>query len=386
MGKQAYPLSISPLLGGESRLLLITNDYPPDTGGVAWYYANLAALRQAQGDKIDVLKLGKWTMTPLWPLMVIPIILRSVRAIHESPLPFYWWVGQVLPVGTVVWLLSFVWRKPYIVSTHGMDILLPLKSGRKRWLVGKILERASLITTNSQWTKRKIIENYTKYPSPAASTVIPAEAGIQIKQKKRFSFFSGSPIRSGMTSERGLSDKIIVIYPEPKPKRNMPQEEVNALRLKLGIPESAKVLLTVSRLVKRKGIDRVLAALPEAWKRIPDVHYMVVGDGDERSQLSVISYQLSGGDKVHFVGKVSDKELPVYYAMADAFILLPREVNGDAEGFGIVYLEANQYGLPIIATKSGGTEEALEMCQRVTVINNPDHAKDVAQALWEQFR
>jgi len=331
----------------QGKLLLITTDYPPDVGGVARYYENLVQKVGTGRDlSVHVLKLGKWALTPLWPFMVILIIIKSLIIKPE-----WWWVGQVLPIGTVVRLLSFVWRKPYIVSTHGMDILLPLKSRRKRWLVKKILERAELITANSEWTKQKIMEHY----------------------------FSGSKFKV-------QGSKLVVMYPEPKPKRNVAQHVLDALRLKLGIPGNAKVLLTVSRLVARKGIDQVLAALPEVWKEMPEVHYVVVGDGEEREKLSVVSCQLSVGDRVHFAGRVSDEELPVYYSLADAFILLPRDIDGDAEGFGIVYLEANQYGLPIIATHSGGTSEALDQCRRVAMINDSDNTREVAHALWKQFQ
>jgi phosphatidylinositol alpha-1,6-mannosyltransferase len=217
--------------------------------------------------------------------------------------------------------------------------------------VRKVLEGAETITANSEWTKRKIIENY----------------------------FSNSKLKT-------QNSKLLVVYPEPKPKREAVHGEVRKLRLELGIPEGAKVLLTVARLVARKGIGRVLNALPEVWKTIPNLHYVIVGDGEESSQLLVVSRQLWGSERIHFVGVVSDEELAAYYSMADAFILLPREEGGDAEGFGIVYVEANQYGMPIIGCICGGTGEALSQCQRVVTVIDPDNSVEVSEKICQAFQ
>jgi len=348
----------------QGTLLLITNDYPPRKGGVSWYYYNLVRGLNAdftQSDAVhnslqlplilrgrercEVLKAGRWTMTPLWPLIIFPLLLKTHQLKTNT-----WWAGQVLPVGTVVWLLSFVWKKPYIVSTHGMDVLMPLKSKRRRWLVGKILQRAALITANSEWTREEIVRNY----------------------------------ESGMRNHC-LRQKIAVIFPEPKPKREVPREEAKALRLQLKIPEGATVLLTACRLVKRKGVDRVLAALPEVWKAMPDLHYIIVGNGEERQKLETMVGARSIAP-VHFVGEVSDEELAAYYSLADAFILLPREEGCDAEGFGIVYREADQYGLPIVGCVSGGTGEALQQCRKTLLVENPDDPKSVAEKICQAFQ
>ncbi|MFA4873127.1 MAG: glycosyltransferase family 4 protein [Patescibacteria group bacterium] len=352
----------------KGKILLVTTDYPPATGGVAWYYENLvrrlnaaetpsvspmARERFRGGDaRVVVLLLGRWTLTPWWPLLIFPLLLKTIKLKTDV-----WWVGQVLPVGTVVWLLSHLWPKYYIVSTHGMDVLLPLYSPRKRWLMKRILNRATLITTNSEWTKQKIIENY----------------------------FSRN-------KEQGTRNKIEVIYPEPKPKRKAAREEILALRTRLGIPHDAKVLLTVSRLVARKGIDCVLRALPEVWRRSPHLHYVIVGEGDQLPVYQSIVYQLApsvgvnGHLSIHFVGKASDEELAVYYSLADEFILLPRESHGDVEGFGIVFLEADQYHVPIIATLSGGTGEALQKCKQVTVVHDPFNIHEVANAIISNLK
>ena len=352
----------------QGKILLVTTDYPPATGGVAWYYHNLVrrlnttetpsvsplARGRFRGgnERVAVLLLGRGTLTPWWPLLIFPLLLKTIK--FKSDI---WWVGQVLPVGIAVWLLSHLWRKKYIVSTHGMDLLLPLRSRRKRWFVKHILNRAALITANSEWTKAQLLKYYV----------------------------------SGITYQ-ALSKRIAVIYPDPKPKRDVAWEEVSALRTKLEIPQDAKVLLTVSRLVARKGIDCALRALPEVWQRQPHVHYVIVGEGDQLPVYQSMVYQLAssvganGRSPVHFVGKASDEELAVYYSLADEFILLPRESRGDVEGFGIVYLEADQYQVPIIATISGGTGEALQKCRQATIVHDPFNAHEVANAIISNFK
>ncbi|MEW6610854.1 MAG: glycosyltransferase family 4 protein [Patescibacteria group bacterium] len=333
----------------KGKVLLITVDYPPKVGGVAWYYYNLVRILNTDDvHTVKVMSLVKWMLTPLWPFLIISLLLKTITL-----KPDYWWVGQVLPVGTIVWLLSFFWHKPYIVSTHGMDVLVPFKSPRKQWLVGKILNRAALITANSEWTKQKIIENYF------------------LKYK-----------------EQDTRNKIMVIYPEPKPKREVIHEEIDVLRARLRIPVGAKVLLTVSRLVARKGIDRVMRALPYVWASMPLLHYVVVGEGEEKTLLYNLRSQFPKHDKekIHFIGRVGENELAVYYAICDAFVLLPRERGSDVEGFCIVYTEANQYGMPIIGCLSGGTKEALSLCERVYTVNNPDNPIEVAQRICQAFQ
>jgi phosphatidylinositol alpha-1,6-mannosyltransferase len=119
--------------------------------------------------------------------------------------------------------------------------------------------------------------------------------------------------------------------------------------------------LSVCRLVPRKGIDMVFAALPALLADFPDLRYLIVGDGPDRSRLERL---VEDGDLwrcVHFAGQVSSDELPACYRSGHIFVLPTREEKQQPsiEGFGIAFLEASASGLAVVAGRSGGVEEAV---------------------------
>jgi phosphatidylinositol alpha-1,6-mannosyltransferase len=124
--------------------------------------------------------------------------------------------------------------------------------------------------------------------------------------------------------------------------------------------EGKRVLLTVGRLYARKGVDRVIESLPRVFETVGDLLYVVVGDGPYLPVLEELARRLGVADRVVFVGAVTDAELVDYYALADAFIMANREMpDGDTEGFGLVFLEANACGVPVIAGRAGGSVDAV---------------------------
>lgn len=116
-------------------------------------------------------------------------------------------------------------------------------------------------------------------------------------------------------------------------------------------------LLTVSRLVPRKGHRLVLEALTE----VPGVHYVIVGEGPERARLQHIAERLGLASRVTFVGYVPDEALPDIYRRCDAFIMASEHVReaGSVEGFGLSFLEANASGKAVIGTRTGGIASAI---------------------------
>lgn len=120
------------------------------------------------------------------------------------------------------------------------------------------------------------------------------------------------------------------------------------------------VLLTVARLVDRKGIDNVLRALHAARSLPEDFRYVIAGTGPQEKSLRAMCAEFGIEDCVEFMGFVADDLLPNVYGAADLFIQANRAVDGDTEGFGIVYLEANACGLPVIGGTAGGTADAIE--------------------------
>ena len=148
-----------------------------------------------------------------------------------------------------------------------------------------------------------------------------------------------------------------------------------------------KVLLTVGRLVERKGHDYVIKALPDIIKEIPEIHYLIVGDGVYRNELERLSGKLNIRDFITFAGFIPDDELPEYYAMCDVFIMVSREIKekGDVEGFGIVYLEANAMKKPVIAGRSGGITDAVEDGVNGILVN-PTEEKEIARVIIKSMK
>ncbi len=124
----------------------------------------------------------------------------------------------------------------------------------------------------------------------------------------------------------------------------------------LSLP-SSHVLLTVARLAaseQYKGIDKVIQALPKVLKHVPNVLYVVVGDGDDRPHLERLAIKIGVHKHVFFMGRVTSNELKAYYKACEVFIMPSR-----GEGFGIVFLEAMSFGKPVIGGNHGGTPDVI---------------------------
>ena len=133
------------------------------------------------------------------------------------------------------------------------------------------------------------------------------------------------------------------------------------------------ILLTVARLVERKGVDAMIKALPAVLRRFPDTHYLVVGQGPERDALLDLRDALGLQAHVTLVGSVTDDQLVDYYALADLFVMPNRRMpNGDNEGFGLVFLEANACGKAVVAGDAGGTRDAVTEGETGILVNGDD--------------
>jgi glycosyltransferase involved in cell wall biosynthesis len=138
------------------------------------------------------------------------------------------------------------------------------------------------------------------------------------------------------------------------------------------------VILTVNRLSSResyRGYDRIIEALPYIRQHIPNVHYIIVGKGDDRQRLEKSITQQNLQDCVTLAGFISDAELPAYYQLCDLFAM-PSKL----EGFGIVYLEALASGKPVLGGNQDGAIDAL--CQgELGVLVNPDDVQEIAEKI-----
>lgn len=125
--------------------------------------------------------------------------------------------------------------------------------------------------------------------------------------------------------------------------------------------EGKRVLLTVGRMVRRKGMDAVIRVLPEILREFPDAVYAIVGSGPQENELKALAQQAGVVQQVIFAGNVPDAQLPSWYNSCDVFILLNRSTEGDEtfEGFGTVFIEAAACAKPAIGGITGGVRDAV---------------------------
>ncbi|MFB3134014.1 MAG: glycosyltransferase family 4 protein, partial [Rhodothermales bacterium] len=160
--------------------------------------------------------------------------------------------------------------------------------------------------------------------------------------------------------------------------------DVQDLRDELGLNHQ-KVVLTISRLVPRKGIDTVLRALPQVAHQIPDVRYLIGGSGPDRDRLEALSRELHLSDRVQFLGNIPKEDLLRYYNACDVFVMPSREDRPHVEGFGIAFLEANACGKPVIGAWSGGIPDAVRDGETGLLVE-PDDEADLAAAMLRLLR
>lgn len=140
--------------------------------------------------------------------------------------------------------------------------------------------------------------------------------------------------------------------------RFRPVPDRAAVRASLGWSDKL-VFLCVARLVPRKGIDYAMEALAKLDAERHDWIFCIGGLGPEEKNLRALAAALGVQERVHFLGFVEDHQLPDLYGAADVFLQPNREVDGSTEGFGIVFLEANACGTPVIGGRAGGTAGAI---------------------------
>lgn len=260
--------------------------------------------------------------------------VRKMMIVEEPDVTVY---GYVL-IGFIGLLFRVFGKRRYVISTHGMDMLMFRRFFGLNQLVKLILVHADGVLTNSIFTKR-LVESYGVNPS-RISLVHP---GVEAE-------FDQSPANVELIGRHGLEDKYVI--------------------------------LSVGGLVTRKGQDRVIEAMPEILKQIPNAVYVIVGDGPDLARLEQLVRVNGVEDAVKFIGSISGSEiLNEYYSLADQFIMVCRELEkGDAEGFGIVYLEAASAGVPVIAGRSGGALEAV--LDGVTgLLVNPDSHAEIVESI-----
>lgn len=328
--------------------LLVTNDFPPKVGGIQSYLWELwrrlpsedvTVLTTAQrGDlAFDSQQAFRVVRDHQRVLMPTPAFARRIDALADEVGASVVVLDPVFPLGSVgPWL-----RRPFLVIVHGAELSVPGRLPGTRRLLNSVLRGAALVI--------------------AGGTYVRAEA--EHVARRRLPVVLVPP---GVDAERfqplGAADRAVV-------------------RSSFGLPEDARVVLGVGRLVPRKGFDVLVEAAARLAPGRPDLMVVVAGAGRQAGPLARLA--ASKRAPVRFLGRVTDEALPSLYAATDVFAspCRTRWAGLEQEGFGIVYLEAAAAGIPAVAGASGGAGEAVLDGQTGIVVERPGDASSVATAL-----
>jgi len=315
--------------------LLLATDYPPQTGGIQRYHSNLALALQALGREVHVIA----TEHPGWQehdaAAAVPVTrvpggskLAITRRLRDEALRIAPGLREPLrgiistkwsPEGPGAMQAARRLGVPWGVFGHDREFILHAANVVKWALQSFLLTRADLCFAISNYAAA----NFRRGFAPAS----------RIRM-----------VGCGIESER--------FQPDP--------ETAARLRERHGL-QDRPVLLTVARLVPKKGHLLVMQALRLVRRHFPDVAYVIVGDGPFRPQLEqgVVNNRLQ--THVIMAGSVLDTELCGYYTLADAMVMPSYDVIGEpTEGFGLTFLEANCCGTPVIGSRTGGIPDAVE--------------------------
>jgi phosphatidylinositol alpha-1,6-mannosyltransferase len=316
-----------------SKFVLVTPDYPPARGGVARYLGNLVSVSggeirvivserhptEGPGEISHAKFVGKgW---PAWAPLIR--VFRSIA--DEIAL-----VSHVFPFGTAAWIARNFGGPEYVILLHGLDVRLAGRNSWKRWLFRRICGSSKQVIANSHATA----EDAERLTGSKPAILTP-----------------------------GVEQSIV-------PTRGVARRELN-------IDTDQKIVLSVTRLVPRKGIDIALRAMARVQKE-KNVEYVILGDGEDfdRLQQTAIEHRT----RVRWIRSANDHEKWNWFTAADVFLLPVRDEGNDVEGFGIVFLEAALAGIPSVAGKSGGAKEAV-VHDRTGLMVNPMDVGEVTEAV-----
>jgi len=307
------------------RILFISRKFPPSTGGMELLAYELYTALSARLKT----RLVKWGGSNALLPVVMPwlalrafgaLLLGHVDIIHTQD-------GLLSPLGFV---LARLFRKPWVVIIHGLDITYPRRFYQA--VVPTLVRRADAVICISQ---------------------AAADACLQ----------------------RGVERAKITIIPLAVVDQWQPAAERSILLKQLGLPNDAQLLLTVGRLVERKGVAWFVdTVLPQLIETHPQLIYLVVGEGDERPAIeaAVARHQLA--DHVRLLGRISDDRRSAVYQAANIFVMPNIEVPGDIEGFGLVLLEATTFSLPTVAAGIQGVRDAVTDGRNGVLVETQDAA------------
>jgi len=323
------------------KILVLTDSFLPHAGGSREYYYNLYRHFPEFGDtrvtivtkkvpgwrafdqkvSSDSFRIVRW-LKPLdtWQLRELPkglgpFLHAGWNIVKEKPSVLH--VGDLFPQGVTGLLLKQMTGIPYIAYSHGEDVALTDRYKYQPLMRNMVYRGADAIVANAEFARRNLVR-----------IGIPEDRIFKINPGVDLDRFSPRPARVDLLKKWNLEGK--------------------------------KVVLTVARLISRKGHDLVLRGIARLIREVPETVYLIVGQGPEEQKLRNLAAELGITDSVRFAGRVPEELLPDCYSLCDVFAMVNREeANGDLEGFGMVFLEASAMSKPVIGGCSGGTADAI---------------------------
>ena len=324
---------------GPKRIVIFSEDYPPTDGGIAQWAYGMAHGLSAQGHAVEVCTRrrgntgaagadcqdgavpvtfaeGKrWRRYRTWYWRRAARNLLESRSSPDLILCTTWNCARgVLPLAR---------RRgvPVVTAVHGLEVTRRMPSF-KRWWLRRTLLGSHRVVAVSTFTADRVVSD------------CPA-----------------------------LEGRVIVLPGGVDPDRFFQVPKTPEALLRFGLSPTDRVILTLARVVPRKGHDQVIAALPQILATVPTAKYLICGTGPEKhvERLRRQVEELGLQDAVIFGGYVEPGQLNDVYNLCDVYVMPSREIEdeGDVEGFGITFLEANACKRPVIGGDSGGIPEAV---------------------------
>jgi phosphatidylinositol alpha-1,6-mannosyltransferase len=329
--------------------VLVTNDFPPKIGGIQSYLWEL--WRRLPPEEFAVLTLahaGARAFDASQPFRVERLdgrVLLPSRRVRSAVLALARDIGAslvvidpALPLG----LLGPQLGMPYGVVAHGAEVTVPARLPGARQLLARVVSQASLVVAAGD------------YPAGEVRRVV----GVHMPPT-------------------------VVVPPGVDVERFHPLEPAAraAARRRLGLPPDGRLVVSVSRLVPRKGMDVLVEAAALLAPARPDLVVAIGGTGRDASRIARLASRLQA--PVHLLGRVADADLPALDASADVWAMLCRNrwLGLEQEGFGIVFLEAAACGVAQVAGRSGGAGDAVLDGRTGLVIDRPGDLVVVTEAL-----
>ncbi len=325
------------------RTLVVTNDFPPRAGGIQSFVYELV-LRQPAGSVVvyasnhpdaaafDAELPFPVVRHPTGLLLPTPDARRRILHAARRHDVTSAWFGAAAPLALLAGALRGAGVQRIVASTHGHEIGWAMLPGGRQAL-RRIGRTCDVVTYLADYTRRRL------------------------------------------TAALGPQTRFEALRPGVDVETFRPDVDATDVRQRHGLT-GVPVVVCVSRLVRRKGQDTLIRALPEVHERVPDARVLLVGAGPYRAELERLARE-AGVDKfVVFAGNVGAQELPAYFAAGDVFAMpcRTRRFGMDVEGLGIVYLEASATGRPVVAGDSGGAPDAVQAGRTGVVVDGHDTA------------